>query len=180
MVVAFVLLVVATAALMDDLPIIGGTKQIRSGDGAIGLSIPGGWAERKDLNPVQTLGVANILEEKYVVVIVDLKSELQPGTSLEQVAQFTRDILLQNATNEQIIRTSPPGTMVAGYPAVETIVSAVVTGIDAQYIHTMLDAGDRYVQIVGWTLRDRFDRNEAELREVITSLTVGASGTASS
>ena len=177
--IGLVLLAVVATLPTDSLPFIGGTKQITSDDGAIGLTIPGGWAERADLNPVQTLGAANILEEKYVIVIVDMKASLPPGTTLEEAAQATKNLMFANASNPQVVKTSPPGVAVAGYPAVETVVNAVVSGVDAAYIQTMLDAGDRYVQVIVWTLRTRFDENEAELRSVISSLTVDPSVTGS-
>ena len=141
-------------------------KEIASDDDKLRISASGFWVKRSDLNKEAKLQAACPSEEMYVMVIGDAKSTVKNMT-LQQHHQLTRDHMQQKMTNAST--TEPVSVTVDGHPALQDQISGTQSGTNLTFLHTTVDEGDSYQQILAWTLKARWQKHQQELAEVTNS-----------
>src|SRR5215472_1220767 len=119
-------------------------KEIASDDGKIKVTVPGTWTKLPELNKQASLQVGNKSKEVYLIVITDAKADLD-NYSLEKHHQLTRD----------------------GHPALQDELTGTEKGTNVVFLHTTVDDGDHFQQILAWTLKSRLQKQNQLLREVI-------------
>jgi hypothetical protein len=141
-------------------------KEIASDDAKIGVTVPGLWTKLPKLNRQASLQVGNKRNEVYLIVITDAKADLD-NLSLEKHHQQTRDRMLQKMKNASA--TEPVSLTIDGHPALQDELTGTENGTNIVFLHTTVDDGDHFQQILAWTLKSRWlDQNQL-LRDVTTS-----------
>jgi hypothetical protein len=138
-------------------------EQLASDGGKLKITTSGMWVRRTDLNKEAPLQAAYNDEGMFVMVIPDAKSTL-PNMTLEQHHQLTRDHMLQKMQNGSA--TSPVSITVDGHPALQDELSGTRDRADLHFLHTTVDEDDSFQQILAWTSQSRWQKQNAELREV--------------
>jgi hypothetical protein len=141
-------------------------KEIASEDGKLKVTTSGFWVQRTDLNNQASLQAAYKSEEMYMIVIRDTKSSL-PDMTLPQHHQLTRDHMMQKMTNTST--TEPISTTIDGHTALQDEVTGTTQSANLVFLHTTVDEGDSFDQILAWTLKSRWQKHQQELREVTSS-----------
>lgn len=141
-------------------------KDISSDDGKLKITTSGFWVKRWDLNNQAPLQAAYNSEEMYLMVIPDAKSSVGNMT-LQQHHQTTRDHMSQKMSNSSTMASVP--VTIDGHPALQDEVSGTEKGAVLTFLHTTVDDGDNFHQILAWTLKSRWAAHNAELREVMNS-----------
>jgi Domain of unknown function (DUF4190) len=141
-------------------------KEIASEGGKIKVSAPGTWATLTDLNRQASLQVGNKRNEVYLIVISDAKADLDNFT-LERHHQQTRDRMLQKMKNPSA--TEPVSLTIDGHPALQDELTGTEKGANVIFLHTTVDDGDGFQQILAWTLKSRWQKQNQLLREVTES-----------
>jgi hypothetical protein len=141
-------------------------KEIASDDGKLKVTASGFWVKRSDLNNEAKLQAARKDKDMYVIVIVDAKSTV-PNMTLEQHHQVTRDHMIQKMANASV--TTPVTVNVDGHPALQDEVTGTTQRTDLVFLHTIVDAGDSFQQILAWTTKSRWSKQNQELREITES-----------
>jgi hypothetical protein len=141
-------------------------QEISSDNGNLKVTTSGFWVKRTDLNKKASLQAAYKDKEMYLIVITDPKSSA-PNTTLEQHHQRTRDHMLQTMKNSSA--TQSISTSVDGHPAMQDQISGIENGPNVVFLHTTVDDGGNYQQILAWTLKSRWQAHQQELREVTES-----------
>lgn len=142
-------------------------KVVKSPDGRFQLTVPGTWRQDQELHEEAEIEVSNRLNETYVVVLTESKEDFADDVDLATFASMSRQHLTSNI--QQPEATEPVPAAVGPYPAMQYTMNGVVDNLKAAYIITLVETGDKFHQIVAWTLRSRFDANEKVLREVTQS-----------
>ena len=101
-----------------------------------------------------------------MIVISEPKSTVQNMT-LDQHHQRTRNHLLQQMKSSS--GTQPVSVTIDHHPAMQDELSGNENGANVVFIHTTVDDGDSFDQILAWTLKWRWAKENAELREVTNS-----------
>jgi bacterioferritin (cytochrome b1) len=101
-----------------------------------------------------------------LIVITDTKADLDNFT-LEKHHQPTRDRMLQKMKNASA--TQPVSLTIDGHPALQDEITGTENGVNVVFLHTTVDDGDDFQQILAWTLKSRWQKQNQLLREVITS-----------
>lgn len=140
---------------------------IKSTDGRIQLTVPGVWREDKKLNESAVLQAADRFQEMYVIVIDESKQDYVEGNTLEQYTSLSRNSMVAALKEPQV--TDPVSMVVSGYPAMEYVLEGSVENVKVKYICTAVETPNHYYQIVTWTLPSRFQKNQAQLREITQS-----------
>src|SRR5437870_6075970 len=138
-------------------------KEIASDDGKIKVTVPGTWTKLPKLNKQASLQVGNKSKEVYLIVITDTKADLDNFT-LEKHHQQTRDRMLQKMKNAS--GTEPVSLTIDGHTATKEELSGKEKGTNVVFIHTTVDDGDRFQQILAWTLKSRWEKQNQLLREI--------------
>ncbi len=100
------------------------------------------------------------------MVFSDAKSALGNMT-LEQHHQITRDRMLQKMKNA--LATESVQLTIDGHPALQDEVSGTQNGTNLVFLHTTVDDGDYFQQILAWTLKSRWQEQNEQLREATNS-----------
>jgi Domain of unknown function (DUF4190) len=141
-------------------------KEIASDDGKLKVITSGFWVKRSDLNKEASLQAAYKDKELYVIVITDAKADLD-NVTLEKHHQQTRDRMLQKMKNASA--TQPVSLTIDGHPVLQDELTGTEKGTNVVFLHTTVDDGDHFQQILAWTLKSRWQKQNQLLREVTTS-----------
>jgi hypothetical protein len=137
-------------------------KEIASDDGKIKVTVPGMWTKMPKLNEFASLQVGDKGNRMYLIVITDAKADLDNMT-LEKHHDLTRDRMFQKMKNASA--TEPVPMTIDGHPAMQDELSGTDTGTNVVFLHTTVDDGDRFQQILAWTLNSRWQRQNQMLRQ---------------
>jgi hypothetical protein len=141
-------------------------KDIASDDNKLKVTTSGFWVKTSDLNKEASLQVANKSEDMYLMVFTDAKSTVGQMT-LEQRHRTTRDRKLhsmQNASAAQAVSLT-----IDGHAALQDEVSGTQQGTNLVFLHTTVDDGDYFQQIVAWTTKGRWPKQNPQLRDATQS-----------
>lgn len=98
----------------------------------------------------------------YVIVIRDAKNAIGNMT-LQQHHQITRDHVLKQMSNSSA--TEPVSVTIDNHPALQDELNGTEQGKGVVFLHTTVDEGDSFQQILAWTLKPRWQEQNGELRE---------------
>jgi hypothetical protein len=141
-------------------------EEITSDDGKSKITVSGFWVKRSDLNSKASLQAAYKDKEMYVMVISEPKSTV-PNMTLEQHHQLTRDHMLEKMKDSS--STQPVSVTIDNHPALQDELTGTENGANVVFLHTTVDDGAAYHQILAWTLKGRWPKENAELRDVSNS-----------
>jgi hypothetical protein len=103
----------------------------------------------------------------YVIVISESKEDFNDIT-IESHSEFTRNALTEGLANTD---TSPPARLtISGNPALQYEIRGTTDKLNVAYLHTTVETPKKFHQVVAWTMRSRFEKNQALLQEVTQSL----------
>ena len=141
-------------------------QEITSEDAKLRVTTSGFWVKTPDLNKDAALQVANKSEDMYLMVFTDAKSAVGQMT-LEQRHQATRDRKLQSMQNASASQAVP--LTIDGHAALQDEVSGPQERTNLVFIHTTVDDGDYFQQIVAWTTKSHWPKQNQELRDITNS-----------
>ena len=139
-------------------------KEISSEDGKTKVTVSGMWTKIPELTKEATLQVGYKGKEMYLIVLSDAKSDFQ-NLTLEKHHQLTRDRMLQKMKNASA--SEPVPLTIDGHSAMQDELSGTKDGTNVVFLHTTVDDGDHFQQILAWTLKSRWEQQNEPLREII-------------
>ena len=148
-------------------------KEIASDDGKLDVIVPGTWTKLPELNKFATanlssggqatLQVGDKSKQMYLIVFSDAKTDF-PNLTLEKHHQITRDRMLQKMKNASA--TEPVSLTIDDHPALQDELNGTEKGTNVVFLHTTVDEGDHFQQILAWTLKSRWPQQNQLLREI--------------
>jgi hypothetical protein len=141
-------------------------QPISSEDGKLSVTASGFWMKMPNLNERAALQVGYKDKEMYLIVISDAKSAVG-NITLEKHHQLTRDRMVQKMKNASA--TGTVSLTIDGHPALQDEVSGTPSGTNIVFLHTTVDDGDHFQQILAWTLKSRWQKQNEQLREATNS-----------
>jgi hypothetical protein len=147
------------------------TREVAAVDGSIRLTVPARWKELTELNDAAVLQVGRRVMSRYAIVIVNDR-KLLPGTKLEDVSNEGRTALMSGLTDPK--ETGPERRTIGTYPALQYQIEGSAEDESVVMLHTTFETPTRYVQVVAWTLKDRWARDKAMLQAVVDSAREGS------
>lgn len=139
---------------------------LKSWDGVFQVTVPAGWRTDRDLNDKADLAVSQRAEEHYLIVLSESAKDFA-DMDLARHSQVTLDQIVGTLTSSSV---SPVKKLTIGnQPALQYDFAGVTKNIKVHYLHTTVELGGYYHQILAWTLASRWDRNQAALRAATAS-----------
>ncbi|HLW35818.1 MAG TPA: DUF4190 domain-containing protein [Chthoniobacterales bacterium] len=145
-------------------------KEIISDDTRSKITVSGFWVKRSDLNKHSSLQAAKPDKELYLIVIGDSKTKV-PNMTLQQHHQTTRDHMLKQLNNSSA--TDPVSTTIDNHPALQDELRGTENGKNVVFLHTTVDEGDSFEQILAWTEKGRWASENQELHNATSSFHIG-------
>lgn len=142
-------------------------QEILSDDGRINITVPALWTKMPGLNKQASLQVGDKTKRMYLIVITDAKTDV-PNLTLETHHQLTRDRMLQKMKNASA--TKPVSLTIHGRPAMQDELSGTENGTKVVFLHTTIDDGDHFQQVLAWTVKSRWEQQNQLLREITRTL----------
>ena len=141
-------------------------KEIASDDGKVKITTSGFWVKRSDLNKQASLQAARPDRDDFLIVIGDPKNSVGEMT-LQKHHQLTRDHMLHEMANSS--GTDPISITIDGHSALQDELRGRGKGKDLVFLHTTIDEDESFQQIIAWTVRWRWPKENQELRDVTNS-----------
>jgi len=138
-------------------------NELASDDGKIEVTVPGTWTKLPELNKQASLQVGNKSKEVYLIVITDAKAD-PDNMPLEKYHDLTRDRMWQKMKNASA--TEPIPLTIDGHPALQDELTGTENGTNVVFLHTTVDDSDHFQQILAWTLKSRWQKQNELLREI--------------
>ncbi|WP_054949130.1 PsbP-related protein [Numidum massiliense] len=139
----------------------------KSPDGSFQIEAPKDWRERNDLNPQATLGLANLIKEKYLIILYDNKKDFVKGAKLDDYYDIVSTNMTDGAKDGKA--SKPQKLTINELPALHFSMPANVEGIDVQYIVYLVEADDKFYQLVFWTVDENVATHQAEFEKIAAS-----------
>lgn len=140
---------------------------LKSPDGKFQLTVPVGWRENSSLNEQAEIKAANPLQEMYVIVLTEAKTDFTDDMTLDQFTTITRESMTSNVTSPEL---SPPlPVTINGNSARQYEIQGEVKNVKLAYLITTVETAAHFHQVVTWTLRSRIDKNQTTLQQVAGS-----------
>src|SRR5262249_6698697 len=99
-------------------------------------------------------------QEMYLIVITDAKADLD-NFALEKHHRLTRDRMLQKMKNASA--TEPVSLTIDGHRALQDELSGTENNTNVVFLHTTVDDGDHFQQILAWTLKSRWQQQNEQV-----------------
>lgn len=144
----------------------GFTNVMASADGTERILAPGNWKSLPELNEAASVAAGNKIAEEYFMVLSESKTDLV-DFSLEKHHKLTRDHMIGKLKGGSATPTI--SLTIDGHPALQDELSGVTENTNIVFLHTTVDQGKYYHQILAWTLKSRWDAKKSRLQEVTRS-----------
>jgi hypothetical protein len=138
-------------------------QEITSDDGKLRVTTSGMWVKTSGLNQRASLQADCKSKQMYLIVITDAKADF-PNLTLEKHHQLNRDRALQRM--KKASATEPVPLTLDSHPAMQDEVSGTENGANVVFLHTTVDDGDHFQQILAWTPKSRWQKQNQQLREI--------------
>jgi hypothetical protein len=142
------------------------SKDLASTDGNVHFRVPNEWQEIPDLNKAASVQAGNKATDEYLMVISESKANLEDMT-LQKHHQVTHDGILKRLENSS--GTASQSLTLGGHPALQDELSGKQGGNDVVFLHTTVDDGENFHQILAWTLKSKWPEQSRQLRDITQS-----------
>jgi hypothetical protein len=145
--------------------LIDGRKVVAT-DGKARVTVPKSWKDMPGLNAKASVQVGDEGKAEYLMVLSEAQSDFD-GMTLEKHHQLTRDAMLGKMKNSSA--TEPEPVTIGGKDALQDELSGTQNGTNIVFLHTTVDDGEYFHQILAWTIKSRWDQHNGELRKITES-----------
>jgi len=145
-------------------------QTVTSTDGKIQLTLPGGWSKESDLNKTANIQYSNRNTAQFVVTMTEAKSSFPAGFDINKHSEVTRQNIVKGLTGAQ--QSGPTQLTIGGNPAVQYVIKgklAPANNIDISYVHTTIETGKNFHQVVFWTADSLFAQSQPVFQSVLNS-----------
>ncbi len=141
-----------------------------SSDKFISLTTPASWKSDNSLNDQADIGVANVRDNVFAVVLRESKVDLDESVTLS----YYTDIMvkgLESSTKNFQVKVPSRDLIINGMSAQQQVVTATADNLKVTYVMTTIDSGSHFSVIYAWTLTSNFEKQQALLKKVSESFT---------
>ena len=141
-----------------------------SPDSIVTVEVPQSWSTLS-VNEEADLQVGNEADDILFMAFNEINVDLF-GWNLARHSLITLGQLIANIEFPEI--TGPVEVTVGGFGAVQYLVQGVTEGLQGVYLHTTVDGPDAFIQLLVWSTRSRWERDEGLIRDVLESVEIRA------
>ncbi|GAB6991002.1 hypothetical protein [Paenibacillus pini] len=145
-------------------------KVFTSKDGQVQLTLDKAWVMDPDLNDKAVLGVSERKKEKYAMVNIVSKSDMQDDATLDEFkSAFVNNTKLsvtnaEESNNKKISINSTDAQLFE--------ITGEAQKVKVHYLVAVLEKGGSFYQVVTWSLASKFESNKDELLKAIESFKI--------
>ncbi len=144
------------------------TKIVKDSENKHQVNAPKNW-KHLELNEEASIQIGNEGDETYFVLISESKDDFS-GWNLEKHSRITLAQILVLVTFPKI--EGPTYFEIGGDKAVQYKLTGGVAGLNLVYLHTTVESENYFNQLLAWTFKSRFSKNEKMLQDIVNSFKV--------
>ncbi|MGB3310421.1 MAG: hypothetical protein WA939_22625 [Nodosilinea sp.] len=132
------------------------------------MRLQNGWqaAPSGTLHPTADLEAYNPDQDMFVVVLGENRAAVAPGNLEDQASNYLQ--ILKGGFSQITANQARTGVeRVSSFPAVQYEVSGEVAQRSVAYLHTTVEMGEEYYQVVVWTPNDLRTANADAMQSVV-------------
>lgn len=145
-----------------------GYKRLYAPERRFSIEVPSSWKENNNLSEDATLGAANLVQEGYVLVIVDPFEDLGESLDLDEYADLILSNMSSNIDNPRY-GSELTQVVIDGWPGYQMVLHGEIENLKVTYLITLLERENNFYQVISWTLSSRFDRKREEFQYIAQS-----------
>ncbi len=130
---------------------------------------PASWSLRSDLNEVADLQMGNPFKEAYAIIISENKMDFE-DLALEEHSNITRSSLREGLKNYS--ESDAEYLDIVEFPTLRYRLAGNVNGVNVVYWHVTIETQSYFHQILLWSLKSKFSKNEVDFNALIQSFEV--------
>lgn len=167
MIVGLVLVLAGGFFVAQNLNLDSSSKDSKTFVSALGnseLTVPGSWELMTDLNDDAEIQVGHSNKVCYAIVISDNAEDLESFEAYQEIVvkNFTENM-------KDLVIESPVADTINGLIASRVKIYATMNGLNIIYLMTLVKSETQFFQILTWTVKSRYEKNESELLAVTRS-----------
>ena len=143
------------------------TRMVKDAKTGASIQVPKNWDLSMSLNPIAEIQVGNEFADKYVMVIIEPKSDFPRGTSINSYANLV--LRSMKMENPGLSRSDNKQLTINGKPATQFRLTGRVEGVNVVYWITVVRGARHFYQIVGWTSSRSESKNRESIMNVVNS-----------
>ncbi len=144
-------------------------KKVDFLDNAFSVVMPAHWSVRDDLNDEADLQMGNSLKEAYAIILSESKMDFD-NLSMEERSDITRSMIAESLSNYQ--ESKPEYLDNGDIRTLRYRLEGTIDGINVVYWHVTLETADHFHQMLLWSLKSKFAKNEDDYSALIGSFAV--------
>ena len=144
-------------------------KVVKSIDGQVQVTVPSGWTKLSELNDDAVLEVGNVWDELFLIVILENKRDFI-SMDLDYYSRITTEGIVSDLESAE--KSQPFELLIHNNRAIQYEIRGIFDDLHVAYLHTSVENGQNYYQVIAWTLNSQFHDKESILREVIQSFQI--------
>ena len=143
-------------------------RTISSEDSLFSITVPKGWTQVTDysLNDEADLQAQNLLRNKYCVVLIENKEDLD--YTFDEWVETVLGGYLDNLEDPKI--TARKDTIIDGQPAKQYDINIIDSKIKLTILVTYINGENNFAQIITWTLASKFKSSLEEFNAIASSI----------
>ncbi|HSC68092.1 MAG TPA: NINE protein [Cellvibrio sp.] len=145
--------------------------RIYSDDKQLSLSVADNWKTNRQLNKEAVLGIANIEDEIYAIVLREAKAAFGSAVSLQDYSDLIFSGLKTSAPSLEVVEPVKD-LQINGLPAQQQRLGATLNGAKIAYLVTTFNGQDHFFVVYTWTVQARFEKNKTQMENLIQSFSV--------
>lgn len=149
-----------------------GTKEFKSEDGMMSITLPANWNKQTDLMKDAAIQVTKIDTEDYLGIISEDKDVFAKDATLEDY----HNMIMENQKNagalENLKFNDPVKIKVDGRDALQFEVTGEVSKVKIAYLFTLVDHPKHFTQVIFWTIDQYFNDKKPLYQDMVQTLTV--------
>lgn len=134
------------------------TKEIKSSDGKIMITVPKDWNANKSVNADFSIAVENKDASAYVGVIYEVKTDSIKNLKLSDIQTAVIANLKKSMPTLQV--SDVKDVKINGFPAKVFECSGELDKLKVKYRYAIIDCPNSFVQVFGWSDVSVFDKND--------------------
>lgn len=145
--------------------------RLYSDDKTISLVIPGNWKGNRQLNENALLGIANVADVSFAIVLSESKQSFNNLAGAADYLASVKDNL--RSADAGLRELQPVETLqINGRLAKQQVVTFSSGGTSIVYLLTVVETDSDFYIVYAWTLDERYQKNQVALRKISNSFTV--------
>jgi len=141
-------------------------KKVDFLDKSFAVLMPKSWSLKSDLNDQADLQMGNPFKEAYTIIITENKMDFD-DISLEEHSDLTRSLIQRGLKGYH--ESDPEIIDMGDIQAIRYRLTGSLDGINLVYWHVTLETENHYHQMILWSLKSKFMKNETDFNSVIHS-----------